>query len=172
MSKWIDRKFDFDFPAILAPELLERLRGTPARLEDRIADLSREVLVKRDGDKWSIQEHAGHLMDAEELFLGRLDDYDAVKHTLRAAEMSGSKTYESNHNMSDLGSIRTGFRMVRMNLVSRLEKLEPDGFIRSAQHPRLETPMRVCDMIFFEAEHDDYHLAKISRLIRLFGNLD
>jgi hypothetical protein len=35
-------------------------------------------------------------------------------------------------------------------------------------HPRLNQPMRVVDLLFFVAEHDDYHLARISELIREF----
>jgi hypothetical protein len=30
--------------------------------------------------------------------------------------------------------------------------------------------MRVIDLAFFIAEHDDHHLARISELIRLFAN--
>ncbi len=32
--KWTDRRFNFDFPAGIYPEMIERVRGTPARLED------------------------------------------------------------------------------------------------------------------------------------------
>jgi hypothetical protein len=28
--------------------------------------------------------------------------------------------------------------------------------------------MRLVDMLYFQSEHDDYHLARISELIRLF----
>ena len=34
--KWTDRTFAFDFPSDIYPELLERLRGTPARLDERV----------------------------------------------------------------------------------------------------------------------------------------
>ncbi|MCH9001990.1 MAG: hypothetical protein IIC02_05390 [Planctomycetes bacterium] len=44
---WIDRKFSFDFPASKFPDLLERWRGTPARLEERVSGLSRDVLIRR-----------------------------------------------------------------------------------------------------------------------------
>lgn len=63
--KWTDRKFDFSYPAGLYPEMIERLRGTPARLEDRIRSLPTEVVRRRDGERWSIQENAGHLLDLE-----------------------------------------------------------------------------------------------------------
>jgi hypothetical protein len=29
--------------------------------------------------------------------------------------------------------------------------------------------MRVVDMLFFRAEHDDYHLARVRQLIRVFA---
>ena len=38
--KWTDRRFSFDFPAGIYPEMIERVRGTPARLEDLLAGLS------------------------------------------------------------------------------------------------------------------------------------
>ena len=59
-----------------------------------------------------------------------------------------------------------GFRRDRMALVGRLDALEPDDFARSALHPRLNQPMRLCDMMFFQAEHDDHHLATITELIK------
>ena len=31
---WTERKFNFDFPADIFPELIERVRGTPARVEE------------------------------------------------------------------------------------------------------------------------------------------
>jgi hypothetical protein len=36
-------------------------------------------------------------------------------------------------------------------------------------HPRLQQPMRVVDMAFFVAEHDDHHLARMTQLARMFG---
>jgi hypothetical protein len=53
---WTERTFNFDFPVELFPEMIERLRGTPARLADRVQSLTPEVLTKRDGERWSIQE--------------------------------------------------------------------------------------------------------------------
>jgi len=47
--------------------------------------------------------------------------------------------------------------------------LEPESFARVAIHPRLNIPMRLVDMLYFQAEHDDYHLARISELVRLFA---
>ena len=165
---WTDRKFDFYFPAALYPEMIERLRGTPARLEDRVKLISPEVLTKRDGNRWSIQENAGHLLDLESLVSRRLDEYLAGAAALHAADMSNRKTHEADHNQASIGELLNSFREQRMNLVDRLDQLDSETFSRVAHHPRLNKPMRLVDMLFFQAEHDDYHLARISELIGLF----
>ena len=167
--KWVDRKFDFGFPASLAPELLERLRGAPARLAERVEGLPEDLLEQRDNDKWSIQEHVGHLMDVEELFIGRLDDYDNGLVELRPAEMTGRKTFEANHNEANIKAILLGLREERGKLVRRLDEMDTAGFAQVAHHARLNKPMRVCDMMLFEATHDDYHMVDITELFKKFG---
>ena len=149
--------------------MIERLRGTPARLEDRIALLPTEILTRQDGERWSIQENAGHLLDLEPLVKGRVDEYEASTPALHAADMSNRKTYESNHNQRPIAEILAGFREQRGRLADRLDGFRPEMFARSAIHPRLQVPMRLVDMLLFQAEHDDYHLARISELIRLFA---
>lgn len=167
--KWTERRFDFTFPAALYPEMIERLRGTPARLEDRIGHLTAEVLQRRDGERWSVQENAGHLLDLELLVMERLDQYLAGATELHAADMSNRKTYEAAHNSVPVATILSDFREQRMKIVARLEGLNGELFARSAFHPRLAVQMRLVDMVFFQAEHDDYHIARISELIRLFA---
>jgi hypothetical protein len=166
--KWTDRKFNFDFPVEIYPEMIERIRGTPARLEDRLKSISSEVLTRRDGDRWSIQENAGHLLDLESLVQQRLDEYLASSPQLHAADMSNQKTYAANHNDVPMSSILSVFRDQRTKIVARLEGLDSEVFARSSFHPRLKVQMRLVDMLFFQAEHDDFHLARISELIKLF----
>ncbi len=168
--KWTDRKFNFDFPAELYPEMIERVRGTPARLEDRLRSVSREALTRRDSDRWSIQENVGHLLDLEALIEQRLDEYLAGAAQLHPADMSNRKTYNANYNDLAIDSILTGFRAERIRIVTRLEDLDDEIFSRSAFHPRLKVQMRLVDMIFFQAEHDDFHMARISELIQLFDD--
>jgi len=164
---WFDRKFDLSFPAELYPEMIERLRGTPARIEDRVKGLTAALLTRRDGEHWSIQENIGHLLDLEELFSGRLDDYDRRLPALRAADLSNEKTHKAQHNDRTMREILLAFRGARTDLVERQENCGPLYFDRIAQHPRLNKPMRVVDLLYFQAEHDDYHLARITELIRL-----
>ena len=162
---WVDRTFEQTFPVSDYLELLVRLRRTPVRLAALVEILPASQLVRRDGDRWSIQENAGHLVDVEVLFAGRLDDYADRIDTLRPADVSGRKTYNANHNADSIDAILTRFRAARAAYLAQLEALEPADFGRSAIHPRLQQPMRLCDMLYFQAEHDDHHLSRIGELI-------
>jgi uncharacterized damage-inducible protein DinB len=148
------------------PNIVERVRGTPARLEDRLSALPRGVITKRDGDNWSIQEQAGHLLDLGALDLGRLDDYAAGLDTLRPADLKNRKTHEANHNADAIENILAEFRRERGEFVRRLDEFDAEFIRRTALHQRLQLPMRVIDLAYFIAEHDDHHLARISALVR------
>jgi uncharacterized damage-inducible protein DinB len=165
---WVDRRFAFDAPAPIFPSLLERLRGTPARVEERVRGLAPETLRRRDGEAWSIQEILGHLVQVETLWHGRLDDYESGREVLRAADMEKRRTFDADYNNRDVEEILANFRGSRMRLVERLAELDEAGVERTARHPRLDVPMRVIDMVVFAAEHDDHHLARITELIRAF----
>jgi hypothetical protein len=167
--KWTDRRFNFDFPAGIYPEIIERVRGTPARLEDLLGGLSPEILINQADGRWSMQENAGHLLDLESLVMQRVDEYLAGNTTLHAADMSNRKTYDAHHNEVTAGTILKAFRAARNEIVERLESFEPEIFARSALHPRLNVQMRLVDMLFFQAEHDDYHLTRISELKKLLA---
>jgi uncharacterized damage-inducible protein DinB len=164
---WFEREFKLDLPLWMYPNVVERVRGTPARLEDRLLHLSqREIFTKRTGDKWSIQEHVGHLLDLGTLDQGRLDDYEAGLETLRAADLENRKTHEANHNANTIERLLNEFRAERSAFARRLDTYDAEFIKRTALHPRLKQPMRVIDFIFFIAEHDDHHLARIGELIK------
>ncbi len=167
---WFTREFSFALPVELYPNIVERLRGTPARLEDRLAALPRAVLMRRAGASWSMQEHAGHLLDLEPLELQRLADYAVGRAVLTPADLQNRRTHEARHNERPLADILRAFRAERLEFVQRLEAFDDKFVQRTAVHPRLQQPMRVIDLACFKAEHDDHHLARISELLRLFGN--
>ena len=165
VSLWFERKFDFSFPVELHPNLCARLRGTPARLEE-ILQIPREIAVRKQGDKWSIQEHAGHLLDLEPLWTARVQDYTSNKAELTVADLSNRKTHKAGHRNRPISEILAEFRNARLRLVSRVEQLDSELFGATRLHPRLKQPMRLVDHLYFVAEHDDHHLARIWELIR------
>jgi uncharacterized protein YPO0396 len=96
--------------------MIERVRGTPARLEDRLRSVSPELLTRRENERWSMQENAGHLLDLESLVSQRVDEYVAGAERLHAADMSNRKTYEANHNYVSVDIILKSFRQQRMGV--------------------------------------------------------
>jgi len=170
--EWFKRQFSFELPIEMFANVVERVRGTPARLEELTHSLSREALTHREGDKWSIQEQAGHLLDLEELWLKRLDDFEAGRDQLSPADLTNRKTHEANHNANTIENVLAAFRKQRSEFVRRLDDYDEELVQRTGSHPRLNTRIRVIDHIFFVAEHDDHHLARISELKRLWGDAD
>jgi uncharacterized damage-inducible protein DinB len=163
---WFDRKFQFTFPVELWPNVCMRLRGTPVRLEELLQGRPHDLLTRRpQPEKWSIQEHAGHLADLEPLWSARVEDYPKGSQQLSVADLSNRGTEAARHNERDLKQILRNFRQARLQMVERVEKLDPTQQPHAIPHPRLQQPMRLVDHLYFVAEHDDHHLARIWELL-------
>jgi len=165
---WFERQFPSGLPVSVLPILLERLRGTPARVEERLAPLAEAVLTRRSGSTWTIQENAGHLLDLEPLWLRRVEDLASRRLELAPADLTNRRTHEANHNATPPATLLGEFRRARAALVARLESTEAERATYAALHPRLQQPMNLMDHAYFVAEHDDYHLARITELLAEF----
>ena len=162
--RWFERRFDFTFPAELHPELLERLRGTPLRLAERVALFQPDAQRQRT-DGWSVQEHAGHIADLDRiLFRPRIGELERGEALLLAADLTNATTEAAHHNARSMDAVLAEVRRERGALITLLEGMDPAVFSRSALHPRLNVPMRLVDLMLFVAEHDDHHLAAITAL--------
>ncbi len=166
-TKWLDRKFDFSGEQNIFPSVIERLRGTPARLEEKIKSASEEILTTKLNGGWSIKENMGHLADLEPLWMGRLEDILSKETYLRTADLTNAKTDQANHNATSVNSLLNSFRKARGSTLQCLELLTEKEIYESALHPRLKTPMRVMDHFLFVAEHDDHHLVTIHKIIQI-----
>lgn len=164
-TPWIERKFDFHFPPGLFPIIVERLRGTIPQLQSMLDGLTDSHLSRQANGKWSVKEIVGHLFDLEELWIGRIEDFINKKESLRAADMTNSKTHAALHNEKPVIELLDQFNSARKQLIARVEELDETIITRTALHPRLKQPMRLVDSLFFTAEHDDHELTKIRFLI-------
>ena len=126
-----------------------------------VDNVSSQNLTVRFNKAWSIQEHIGHLLDLEELHVGRIDDFIARKKILRAADMSNAKTIAADHNHANIHHMLNDFNNSRDELIKRLEALDNKTQKFQALHPRLQIMMRPVDMAYFTAEHDDHHIASM-----------
>ena len=163
--EWTQRRFNFDFPAEVFPGIVERLRGTPAHIADLVKGVPHAMLIRKPGNRWSVNEHIGHLIDLDELDHMRLDQFIAGEKELAAADMTNQRTHDAGYNDVVAATIVDYLRARRNELVERLEALSDDQIVRTAVHPRLQMPRRLVDWVYFVAEHDDHHLARIRELI-------
>ena len=144
--------------------MLERLRGTPARLEERTRDLAPAALTRAHDGRWSVQENIGHLVDLEPLWLRRAQQMFANEPELAPTDLANRRTHEANHNARRLADLLAEFRTLRAQFVQLLRTADSSLLARTSIHPRLRTPMRLIDLAVFVAEHDDHHLAAITEL--------
>lgn len=165
--KWFDRKFKFPDKQNIFPSIIERLRGTPVRLVDKIAEIQQVNTTVKIENSWSIAENIGHLIDLEPLWQGRYKDILNDKKELRPADLKNTKTDLANHNDKDIDDLLKEFSEIRSITVAKLEILNEKEIYRYALHPRLKTPMRMMDLFLFVAEHDDHHLARITEINKL-----
>ena len=163
-TPWFERKFPVAKDAGGLPSVIERLEGTPVRLDEKIRLIRSDKLKAKSEGKWSIQEHVGHLLDLEPLWSKRVDDIVSSKQTMAAADLTNRKTHEADHNSSSIEFLLREFRRERFQLVDKLQVLEPADLLKTSLHPRLKTPMGIMDLAYFVAEHDDHHLATITEL--------
>jgi DinB superfamily len=156
---WFERTWSFDVPVGAFPAVLERLRGTPARMAELIAGATDDQLRRHDPNAWSAKRHLGHLDDLHALDEARLREFVSGATTLTAADPSNRLTYETDHDASPVAAIVARFRKHRAELVAEMELLTEAQIASTATHPRLRRPLRLIDWAYFVAEHDDHHLA-------------
>jgi uncharacterized damage-inducible protein DinB len=165
--KWYDRKFNFDIKQNIFPSIIERLWGTPFRLQEKLKSVPSIMLTSKINNTWSVKENTGHLIDLEPLWQGRLQDIINGQIELRPTDLQNSKTTLANHNDTPTGELINAFKQQRQKTIFLLEDIDEPTVFKSALHPRLKTPMRTMDLFLFVAEHDDYHLARITELVKL-----
>jgi uncharacterized damage-inducible protein DinB len=167
MTPWFERKFTPIRDNGRLATIIERLDGTEYRLIGKLADDEGPDLTSKSNGKWSVMEEIGHLYSVEPMWLGRVKDIVSGKETLREADLSNKATNKGNFNSKDLEDLLDEFGERREELLSLLRKVKPADLEKSSNHPRLGTPMRIVDLAYFIAEHDDHHLAKISKMLEV-----
>ena len=164
-SKWVDRKFQSIADNGLLPGIIERLEGTAVRLEAKISKMPATIFSQTSGDKWSVKKEVGHLNDLEPLWLARVIQIQTGVAELIAADMSNEKTYAAAHDERRIEDLLSDFKASREQLVIKLKSLSEEELEKSSFHPRLKAPMKIVELAYFVAEHDDHHLAQITSLV-------
>jgi uncharacterized damage-inducible protein DinB len=159
---WIDRPFTFGLPIGMLPFYLERLEGAIFRLVAKVENIPEELLSSKLDGKWSIKENIGHLAEVDEIALKRIDEMVQGVPLLSPAIFQPRQDY----NVQPIYEVLQYFSRNRIKNLERYARLTEDELMRSSLHPRLELQMTPVDLAFFDAEHDDHHLVRISEIIK------
>lgn len=166
IQRWFDRKFDFSFGMEKYPLLRERLQLAPSCYHEATASLHEPVLHIAPANRWSIKTHIGHLRILEPLWQRRFQDIANGMVTLSPADLNNAATHEADFDGMPLPELLADFEVERKKTLAILDRLTVDDFSKSSFHPRLRQPMRIIDLMYFIAEHDDHHLTTINELIK------
>lgn len=164
---WFERKFTFGSLQGMLPFYLERLEGTIARIESKVAGLPDDLLSQRLEGKWSIKENIAHLAEVDEIALTRIDEMVAGISPMSPAVIQPSRDY----NKQAVGEVVEFFRHNRQRNLQKYSSLTGEDLAKSSLHPRLQVRMNPVDLAWFDAEHDDHHLSRISDIIAMTRSL-
>jgi uncharacterized damage-inducible protein DinB len=164
-TEWFKRNFPTIEDNGLLPGIIERLEGTPARLTDKVSRLPEDLTNGLSNDKWSIKKEIGHLTDLEPLWYERLLQILSNTPDMKVADLTNRKTHDTPHDAKTFKELIAEFKEKRQQLVSKLRSLREEDLSKTSKHPRLGTPMKVIDLAWFVAEHDDHHMAQMTWLM-------
>ncbi|HMQ47402.1 MAG TPA: DinB family protein [Saprospiraceae bacterium] len=165
LKPWFERQFPVVGNDSYWP-LLERLEGTPMRIKAKFEPYPDALLQSKVGAEWSVLENIGHLVDLEPLWIGRVSDIAQGLEFMRPADLSNRQTHEADHNTKTLEELWFSLTELRTQFLDLLQTLSSADLDKAALHPRLKTPMKIVDLMYFVAEHDDHHLATCSMLLK------
>lgn len=163
-GKWFEREFDLSFGAEKYAAIYAQLAGAPERLRQAVGASPEEVLVAKPDGKWSIKEQAGHLFIMEPLWRVRFGDIMSQKPVLTVADLNNTATTEAGFNTVPIGELLERFVTQRAETMRLLGRIDALDMKRTSLHPRLKRPMRVIDLAYFVAEHDDHHISIVKAL--------
>jgi hypothetical protein len=157
---WFERNLVFEKPVEMLPYFLERLEGTVARIAQKVKSIDDSVLSIRFQDKWSIKQNIGHRAEVDEVANKRIDEMVAG-----IATMSPAVFEPQDYNSWPIERVLNFFRENREKNIIKFRSLSTDNLSKASMHPRLKVRMTPVDLAWFDAEHDDHHLVKISQII-------
>lgn len=164
-TPWFERRFAFDFPITNFPIIFSRLECSLFRLQAILVNADDEA-ASLNNNGWSVKEELGHLYDLEDLWWKRLQDFLNGSERLTTADLTNTRTNEAGHNEKTLEFLMQQFVRERQRMLEQVYHFDDATLRLTAIHPRLLQPMRLIDKLYFVAEHDDHHIAKISGLLR------
>jgi uncharacterized damage-inducible protein DinB len=163
--EWFQRQFTFGLPAGMLPFYLERLQGTSVRIAAKIRGVPENQLSEKHEGKWSVKQNIGHLAEVDEIALKRINEMISGISPMSPAVFEPGQHY----NAMPIESVLSLFNRNRKANIEKYRGLNDADLNRGSIHPRLKVKMTPVDLAYFDAEHDDHHLVRISEILQHFN---
>lgn len=144
-------------------ETVGLLRETPIILADLVKKLDKTLLVAKPEEKWSIQEHAGHLLTIESLWIARFDDFVLGKPFLRPWNGTNADTDAGQFNLQAISQILDDFASIRNAHMNLLEKYLPKQDEMTCHHQGKGIDLTLRAHLEMMLKHDQDHLEIIRK---------
>ncbi len=117
-------------------DVVEALERAPLLIVPMVREVPQALRKRRPAPgKWSAHEHACHLAAAQPIFLERLELMRTENHPTIRPYIPEQEHSPDALLQVDLDEALERFRRERAELVSRLRRLEPAAWGRTAEHP-------------------------------------
>jgi DinB superfamily len=160
MQPWFERNLTFGLPKEMLPFYLERLSGTALRIEHKVKGIEDRILSIRPENKWSVKQIIGHLAEVDVIANKRIDQMIAGEPVMAPAVFDAQ-----DYNPWPVEKVLDLFRKNRDANLTKYKSIRESDLQKSSEHPRLKVQMTPVDLAWFDAEHDDHHLVRISEII-------
>jgi uncharacterized damage-inducible protein DinB len=167
LSKWFERTFDLSFDVEQYSIIYQRLQQAPGMLNTILQNIPEPKLTYQHDGKWSVKEHLGHLALLEPLWRTRIHDILEKKPELTPTDLDNKKTSEAGFNFYTLADLLQNVADERKETLSLLDSIHVKDQHGTSLHPRMQQPMRIIDIMYFTAEHDDHHIGVIQQMLAL-----
>jgi len=145
--------------------IIDALEHAPEIIVPLVREVPPTLLKRRPAPgKWSVHEHACHLAAAHRLYSARLDQFIAEPAPIITPYDPGRDDADDRLLRMDLDESLERFVSDRRALVTRLRRLTPDEWDRTAEHGEY-SHYSVGIMFRHLALHDFFHAYRIEELL-------
>jgi N-acetylmuramic acid 6-phosphate etherase len=148
--------------------LADALASLPARLSELVDDVAEQRLGARPADGgWCIKEQIDHLIDVDELIVGRVEAIlrrESAWLANRDEERENLKSFERGARETPAADLLQRLRAGRRRLLDHIGPLDTSEWERAGSHELYEE-VSIYQLLHHLARHDHHHLDSIRKLV-------
>jgi uncharacterized damage-inducible protein DinB len=147
---------------------IAKLCAFPAHLQTVVASLTDAQLQFKPANEWSVIENIGHLIDIDELYVGRVDRILAEERPEFPRFEPDPLVATKGYQQMDAHALLQQFIATRQATIDGLSTIEPDELDRAGMHA-VYGEMTLRRLVDHLANHDQKHLVQIHETLAAYA---